>query len=86
MNYQEENNMGDSPLNLKLSDQITYVCGTELDEEICEGVTFFPVVFFKVLSPLVSPSGREELIPVQTFRCSSCGSIPLHDIFPIKKV
>jgi hypothetical protein len=83
MKYQEENSMGDSPLNLKLSDQPTYICENILDEnEVCDGNTFFPVVFFKVLSPLVSPSGQEELIPVQTFRCSTCGTIPTHEMFP----
>jgi hypothetical protein len=33
-------------------------------------------MFFKELSPMMSPSGKEELIPVETYRCSACGSIP----------
>jgi|LakMenEpi03Aug12_release.lakeMendotaPanAssembly.Ray.scaffolds.fasta_scaffold527261_2 hypothetical protein len=64
-------------LNIKLSEQPTMVCGN-LDEEgnICDGNTFFPVMFFKELSPMMSPSGREEIIPVETYRCTVCGSIP----------
>lgn len=64
-------------LNVKLSDQRTMVCSM-LDEEgnICKGNTFFPVMFFKELSPMLSPTGKEELIPVETFRCTTCGSIP----------
>jgi hypothetical protein len=70
-------------LNINISEQPTYVCGIELEDNVlCEGDTFFPVVFFKTLSALISPSGAEEIVPVQTFRCSSCGSIPNHEIFP----
>ena len=64
-------------LNIKLSEQPTMTCAV-LDEEhnLCENTTFFPVMFFKELSPMMSPSGKEELIPVETYGCSACGSIP----------
>lgn len=65
-------------LNVKLSEQPTMVCGT-LDEEgnLCENNTFFPVMFFKELSPMLSPIGKEEIIPVETYRCTNCGTIPV---------
>ena len=31
---------------------------------------------FKKLSALVSPNGRESLIPIETFACIECGTIP----------
>ena len=64
-------------LNIKLSDQTTMTCAVlDEDHNLCENVTFFPVMFFKELSPMMSPSGKEELIPVETYRCTACGSIP----------
>lgn len=64
-------------LNIKLSDQPTMTCAVlDEDHNLCEGMTFFPVMFFKELSPMMSPSGKEELIPVETYRCTACGSIP----------
>jgi hypothetical protein len=64
-------------LNIKLSEQPTMTCAVlDEDHNLCENTTFFPVMFFKELSPMMSPSGKEELIPVETYRCSACGSIP----------
>lgn len=41
------------------------------------GSHFFNTVFmFKKLSALVSPNGRESLIPIETFACIECGTIP----------
>ena len=31
---------------------------------------------FKKLSPLVSPTGKEELIPVEIIICKKCGKVP----------
>jgi hypothetical protein len=83
MNNSQNTNQRGQGLNINISEQPTYECGIELEDNVlCEGDTFFPVVFFKTLSALISPSGAEEIVPVQTFRCSSCGSIPNHEIFP----
>ena len=45
----------------------------------CGGVIFSEKVFFKVLSPLISPSGREEIAPAQIMVCERCGQVP--DVF-----
>ena len=29
----------------------------------------------KKLSPLVSPTGQEEMIPIQVFSCGNCGAV-----------
>ena len=39
----------------------------------CEGKVFREVVMLKRLSALVSPTGKEQLIPVQVVRCDDCG-------------
>jgi hypothetical protein len=33
-------------------------------------------VLFKRISPLVSPSGKEEFVPLEVIVCSTCGKIP----------
>ena len=39
------------------------------------GKVFRQVQMFKRLSALVSPSGKEQLVPVPVFRCDDCGHI-----------
>ena len=41
----------------------------------CSGTLFQPVFHIKRLSALVSPSGQETYIPLQTFACVACGHI-----------
>ena len=41
----------------------------------CGGKVFRQVQMFKRLSALVSPSGKEQLVPVPVFRCDDCGHI-----------
>jgi len=33
-------------------------------------------MLFKRLSPLVSPTGNEEMIPLEVIICSKCGKVP----------
>ena len=33
-------------------------------------------IMFKRLSPIVSPTGKEELIPMDVIVCKKCGKIP----------
>ena len=46
------------------------------DGEVCGNHTFLPVYIFKKISAILAPSGKEELIPMETYRCSACGTIP----------
>ncbi len=54
---------------LDLNDLTDIVC------ENCEGKFFRQVSAFKKISPLVSPTGKEQIIPVPVFRCDECGHI-----------
>jgi hypothetical protein len=40
------------------------------------GSRFFHMAYmFKKVSALISPSGKESLIPIETFACLECGNI-----------
>ena len=56
-------------LNIDLSNVDNIAC------EECEGDTFSPSFIIKQLSALMSPSGKETLIPLQIFKCDKCGHI-----------
>ena len=45
------------------------------DDIICDNCgnkTFIQVVEIKRLSPIVSPTGQEALVPVQMYACAKC--------------
>ncbi len=41
----------------------------------CEGHLYTPVFVIKKLSALLSPTGDERLVPIQTFQCTACGHV-----------
>ena len=41
----------------------------------CENQTFIQVFLFKKLSAVLSPNGKESMIPLQVFKCDKCGNI-----------
>ena len=43
--------------------------------EECGGKFFRQVQAFKRLSALISPTGKEQIVPVPSFRCDDCGFI-----------
>jgi hypothetical protein len=47
----------------------------EVPCEECDNAYFIPVFVVKRLSPLISPTGDEKLIPLQTFKCFECGHV-----------
>jgi uncharacterized Zn finger protein len=56
-------------LNVDLSNAEDVKC------ENCGNYTFQEVVLMKRISPLISPTGKEALIPIPTFACNACGFI-----------
>ena len=56
-------------INVDLSQAEDVVC------ENCGNYTFSEVVLMKKLSALLSPTGKEALIPIPTFACNACGFI-----------
>ena len=60
----------DNPgLKLKASDMKDIAC------ENCGCKYFRQVHAFKRISALQSPTGKEQIVPVPTFRCDECGFI-----------
>ena len=46
-----------------------------LECEKCKNETFTQVFKIRRLSALLSPSGKETMIPMQVFACAKCGHI-----------
>lgn len=55
--------------NVDLSSAVDIVC------ESCGSKQFREVAFIKRVSPLVSPSGKEMIVPVGTFACAECNHV-----------
>ena len=53
-----------------LNDAETMLC------DDCGNAVFIPAFFLKRLSPIVSPTGQEALIPIQVYSCGNCGKVP----------
>lgn len=58
-----------SRMNVDLSSALDVVC------EECGCKTFREVAFVKRVSALVSPTGKEAIVPVGTFSCANCGHV-----------
>ena len=66
--------------------------GQQLDPSTMKDITcdecgcnyFKQVNAFKVVSALISQSGKEQIMPIPTFRCDDCGYVN-EDFRPIKK-
>ena len=57
-------------LQIDISKTHTIVC------ENCGKASFIQAFFLKKVSALVSPTGKEAVIPIQVFSCGNCGTIP----------
>jgi hypothetical protein len=42
----------------------------------CGGLIFQEKLFFKKISAIISPSGKEEVAPMPIIVCESCGKVP----------
>ena len=58
------------PQQIDIGDTETIIC------EKCGNASFIQSFFLKRISPLVSPTGKEAIVPIQVFACGNCGSIP----------
>ena len=56
-------------INIKPEDMKDIVCGE------CKGKYFRQVNAFKRLNALISPTGKEQIVPIPVFRCDECGFI-----------
>jgi|TARA_B100000035_G_scaffold311967_1_gene322482 DNA-directed RNA polymerase subunit RPC12/RpoP len=44
--------------------------------ESCNNVLFISSTIIKRISPLMSPTGEEALIPIDVYSCGNCGKVP----------
>jgi len=63
------NDQPKAQVKLDMSDLKDIVC------ENCESKIFREATMFKKLSALLSPTGKEQVIPIPVFRCDDCGHI-----------
>jgi hypothetical protein len=49
---------------------------TDLECTECNNKTFTPGFILKKISALLSPTGKETMVPVQIFECSKCHVVP----------
>jgi len=56
-------------VNINMSDTKAVECNE------CECTEFVQVYQIRRISPVVSPTGQETFVPVQLFRCASCGHV-----------
>lgn len=42
----------------------------------CGGLIFSEKLFFKKISAIISPSGKEEVAPMPIIVCENCGGVP----------
>ena len=42
----------------------------------CSNYLFIKSYFIRRISPIVSPTGQEALVPIEVFSCGNCGKVP----------
>ena len=42
----------------------------------CGNASFIQAFFLRRISPLMSPSGQEAMVPIQVYSCGNCGKVP----------
>ena len=55
---------------IKMEDTESLICYA------CGNYTFIKSYFIRRVSPLMSPSGQEAMIPIEVFACGNCGKVP----------
>ena len=48
---------------------------TDISCDQCKSVKFKEVAFIKRVSAIMSPNGKEMVVPVGTFACADCGHV-----------
>ena len=58
------------PKQLNIEDTESFKC------DACGNYTFIKSYFIRRVSPLMSPTGQEAMIPIEVFACGNCGKVP----------
>ena len=69
MNMKAQKPLPQQQVQVDLNDAETMKC------EDCGNSVFIPAFFLKRLSPIVSPTGQETMVPVMAFACEKCSHI-----------
>ena len=71
-----------------MQDVVNIPVGLEQTDEIkcdeCGSNTFHPAFLLRKVSPLISPTGKETVLPIQVFACDACGHVN-EEFLPIEK-
>jgi uncharacterized Zn finger protein len=59
----------DQKINFDISQAQDITCGS------CGNYTFQEVVLMKKISALVSPNGKDAIVPIPAFACNACGYV-----------
>jgi len=70
MSSHPEGGMPQGQQQIDISKADTIVC------EECGNASFIQAFFLKKISALMSPTGKEAIVPMQVFSCGNCGAIP----------
>ena len=70
MKAQKPMSQAQTQVQVDLKDADTMKC------DDCDNSVFIPAFFIKRLSSIVSPTGKEALIPIQVYSCGNCGKVP----------
>ena len=70
MKAQKPMSQAQTQVQVDLNDAETMKC------DDCGNLVFISAYFIKRLSPIVSPTGKEALIPIQVYSCGNCGKVP----------
>ncbi len=57
---------------------------SELSCDECASIVFHPAFILRKVSALLSPTGKETIVPIQVFACDSCGHVN-EEFMPIEK-
>ena len=60
-------------MNQNINIDLSKVDNVKCDE--CDNDKFTPAFVIKQISALMSPTGKETLVPIQLFKCVKCGHI-----------
>ena len=63
------NNPEQPQMKVDLSQTTAEICGN------CSHEVFTPAFKMRKLSALLSPAGKETMVPIQVFACNKCGHI-----------
>ena len=58
------------PKQLNIEDTESLKC------DACGNYSFIKSYFIRRVSPQMSPTGQEALIPIEVFSCGNCGKVP----------